>query len=307
MIWIFLYIIQIFNFSIMKKAIHFFDLDRTLWLIETRPWIIDKNNPSKPLIRLSKKESTYILSGIYKDQENMIEYNGRSFWISDDMFEKIKKKRKKIELDDLGISFIEKTNPEYYNKVKFFIENIRHLMGEEDIDVGILSARYSVDNDNEILKVLKEKLNELGLEINKFYYTGDFYNGINTNKDNIDKMKILLEHLVGFHIEGNHFVPIKQNFYTEVHFYDDENQNINVANDIQTFLEEYLKNTEDEVFDRISEIIRVKEPTLYTHLITNNQLQRFATTKIKLNQPIRFSIKLEESNVIKNFKEFKKL
>jgi len=72
----------------MEKAIHFFDLDRTLWSIETRLWLIDKNNPSKPLIRLSKEDSTYILSGIYKDQENMIEYNGKVFWISDNMFEK---------------------------------------------------------------------------------------------------------------------------------------------------------------------------------------------------------------------------
>lgn len=289
----------------MNKAIHFFDLDRTLWVIDTRAWIIEKRNPSKPLIRLSKEDSTYISAGIYKNEENMIEYNGKVFWISDDMFDKIKKKRKNIELEDLGVSFIEKTNPDYYDKVTFFIENIRHLMIEEDIDVGILSARYSVDNDNEVLKVLKEKLNELGLEINKFYYTGDYYQGGNTNKTNIDKMKVLLEHLVGFHIEGDHFIPIKQNFYPEVHFYDDENQNINVANDVQIFLEEYLKNSEDEVFDRISDRIGDNEPTLYTHLITNNQLNRFDSTEIKLNQPIRYSIKLEESRLLKSFDEFK--
>jgi len=289
----------------MNKAIHFFDLDRTLWSIDTRAWIIEKKNPSKPLIRLSKQEATYILSGIYKNEEHMIEYNGKMFWISEDMFEKIKKKRKNIELEDLGVSFIEKTNPDYYNKVTFFIENIRHLMGEEDIDVGILSARYSVDNDNEVLKVLKEKLAELGLEISKFYYTNDSFSMGNSNKANIDKMKILLEHMVGFHIEGNHFAPIKQNFYPEVHFYDDENQNINVANDIQSFLEEYLKNTEDEVFDRISKRIGDHDPTLYTHLITNNQLKRFDTTKVKLNQPIKFSIKLEESKSLKSFDDFK--
>jgi len=289
----------------MNKTIHFFDLDRTLWSIDTRVWLIEKKNPSKPLIRLSKAEATYILSGIYKNEEQMIEYNGKMFWISEEMFEKIKKKRKNIELEDLGISFIEKTNPDYYSKVTFFIENIRHLMGEENIEVGILSARYSVDNDNEVLKVLREKLFELGLEISKFYYTGDAFSMGNSNKTNIDKMKILLEHLVGFHIEGNKFVPIKQNFYPEVHFYDDENQNINVANDMQPFLEEYLKNTEDEVFERISKRIGDYDPTLYTHLITNNQLKRFDTTKVKLNQPIKFSIKLDESAGLKSFNDFK--
>ena len=289
----------------MNKTIHFFDLDRTLWLIDVKPWIIDKNDPSKPIIRLSKDESIYILSGIYKNDENMIEYNGKVFWISDDMLEKIQKKRK-LELEDLGVSFIESTNPDFYDKVKFFIENIRHVAQEENVDIGILSARYSVDNDNELLKVLVDKLAELGLEINKFYYTSDSFSHANTNKMNIDKMKILLEHMVGFHIEGNHFVPIKQNFYETIHFYDDEAQNINVANDIQTFLEEYLKNTEDEVFERISKRIGEDDPTLYTHLITNNQLNRFKTTEVKLAQPIKFSIKLEEKRIIRGFNDFNK-
>jgi len=289
----------------MNKAIHFFDLDRTLWSIDTTIWIIEKSNPSKPLIKLSKKDTTYILAGIYKNDEHTIEYNGKSFWISEDMFGKIQKKRKNIELEDLGVSFIEKTNPEYYNNVKFFIENIRHLSGVEDIDIGILSARYSVDNDNEVLKVLKDKLSELGLEIKKFYYTGDSFDLKNTTKAPIDKMKILLEHMAGFHIEDDKFIPIKQNFYQEVHFYDDENQNINVANDVQEFFEEYLKKTEDEVFNRISKRVGEQSPTLFTHLITNNQLNRFETTEITLSQPIKFSIKLDESNIMKRFNDFK--
>lgn len=289
----------------MNKAIHFFDLDRTLWSIDSTLWIIEKSNPGKPLLKLSKKDATYILAGIYKNDEQMIEYNGKSFWISEDMFEKIQKKRKNIKLEELGLSFIENTNPDYYTNVKFFIENIRHLSGKEDIEIGILSARHSVDNDNEVLKVLREKLDELGLEIKKFYYTGDSFSVQNTTKAPIDKMKVLLEHMVGFHIEGNHFVPVKQDFYPEIHFYDDENQNINVANDVQEFFEEYLKNTEDVVFNRISKTIGEKEPKLFTHLITNNQLDRFETTEVILNQPVKFSIKLDESKIMKRFNDFK--
>ena len=64
----------------MNKTIHFFDLDRTLWSIDTRPWVINKNDPSKPIIRLSKEEALYILSGIYKNEEQMIEYNGKTYY-----------------------------------------------------------------------------------------------------------------------------------------------------------------------------------------------------------------------------------
>ena len=37
-------------------------------------------------------------------------------------------------------------------------------------------------------------------------------------------MKVLLENLVGFHISNDHFVPIKQDNYDAIYFYDDENQ-----------------------------------------------------------------------------------
>ena len=36
------------------KTIHFFDLDGTLWNVDGNAWIINKNKPSKPIIKLSK-------------------------------------------------------------------------------------------------------------------------------------------------------------------------------------------------------------------------------------------------------------
>lgn len=289
----------------MSKTIHFFDLDRTLWSVDTKLWLIDKNNPSKPLIRLSSEESTYIIAGVYKNDENMITYDGKSYWISDDMLDFVQKKRKTLEIEHLGISSIERTNPDYFDKVKIYIENIRHIIGKEDCDFGIISARYSVDNDNELLLALKEQLKELGISITKFYYTGDFNKDRNTNKDNIDKMKVLLEHMVGFHIEDNHFAPIKQNFYENIHFYDDEYQNINIINGIQEFMEEYLKNSVDIVYNRIVQRIEVDKPKIHTHLITNNQLKRFKTETIELVKPVKYSIKVQETKSLKSFDDFK--
>ena len=55
---------------------------------------------------------------------------------------------------------------------------------------------------------------------------------------------------------------------------DEDNKEIifNVANNIQEFFEDYLRNTDDEVFNRISKRIGEQNPKLFTHLITNNQL-----------------------------------
>lgn len=287
----------------MNNTIHFFDLDDTLWSIDGKSWIIQKDKPNSPLIKLNKLQLTEILNGVYKKQDNSIEYNGKMYWISDNMLEIINRKNKNLELKDIGLSFIEYTNPDYYKKIHFFIENIRHLIGKENIDIGILSARHDVDNDNIVLKSLKNELENIGLEIHKFYYVSDFFENRNTNKVNCDKTKILLEHLTGYHIEDNYFLPIKQNFYQKVHFYDDELQNINMSNNIQSYLDEYLRHTDDEIFNKIKNRIIEKKPILYTHLITNNKLNRFKTTKILIRQPLDFSVKVEEKITYK-FEDF---
>lgn len=287
----------------MNKIIHFFDLDNTLWTIDNNAWIISKNNSSKPLIVLNKIELNDILNGVFKKQDNLIEYNGEQHWISDSMFDKIKKRNNKIELEDLGISFIEYTNSDFYDKINIFLENVRHLIGNKNVELGIISARYSVDNDKNILIALKNELNKVGLFINKFYYVSDFFKKRNDDIININKMKIILEHISGFHIKGDHFLPIKQDFYNEIHFYDDEIQNIDTVNNIQEYMEDYIKNSEDDIFYKIINKIDKFKPVIYTHLITNNSLNRFKTTKITIQKPIKYSIKVEEK-FSSNFNDF---
>ena len=104
----------------MNKNIHFFDLDNTLWKLDVKAWLILKNKPNVPLIKLNKYELVDIMNGTYKHQENLVEYNGEQYWISDNMFTFVKKKSKSIELNDIGISFIEFTNPMYYNDINNF-------------------------------------------------------------------------------------------------------------------------------------------------------------------------------------------
>ena len=280
----------------MNNIIHFFDLDGTLWRLKTKAWLIYKKNPNKPLLILSDGILIDILFGVYKKDEIKLEYNGKEFWISEKIFNKIKKKIPSIKEDQLGISFIENINPDYYKNLIFYKENIRHLINQTGIDIGILSGRYSEENDQKILTLLKQEFDNIGLEINKFYYVSDFFKSKIDNITNFKKTNVLLEHLVGFKIVDEHFVPIKQDLYKEVYFYDDEFQNIDVANNIQEIFEEYLRNTDDEVYDRI--MLRVKDikPILYTNLITNNNLNRFKTTKIELKQPKTFPIKMEKNN-----------
>jgi len=290
----------------MNDTIHFFDLDGTLWNVNNKAWIIDKKNPSKPILIIKGYELTDILSNIYKTDDIAIEYNGNKYFISEVMFDRIKKKIKNIKEDQLGISFIEMINPVYSDVLKFNKNNIRHLIDKDKFDLGIISARSNVDRDEKLLNALNKELNDIGLEINKFYYVSDYFKPTNSN-DTIayKKARILLEHLVGFHLKGDKFVPLKQDLYKVVHFYDDDFNNVNIAGTEQDLLEEYLRNTDDEVFNRIMDNINENKPELYTHLITNNSVNKFKTEKIELKIPVKYPIKIEESFKTK-FSEFLK-
>ena len=283
----------------MNNTIHFFDLDGTLWSVNTNAWIIEKKKPGVPIIKLKGSELYLILSGVYINDEICIRYNSETYWIGQKLLDRIKKIKPNLETEDLGLSFYEQINPKYYENMKFFKENIRHLIGIEGIDIGILSARFSDDKDKHLLNSLKDELQNVGLNIEKFFYIGDYYYPTVNQSISIRKANILLEHLVGFHIEKDKFVPIKQDLYRDVHFYDDEPSNIFVASDVQQFLNQYLENTEDEVFDRIIKNIKEKKPTLHNHLITNNSVNRFKTTEVKLIEPIKYPIKIQESRILK--------
>lgn len=286
----------------MNNIIHLFDLDGTLWSIKNNAWIIKKNNPSKPILKLKSGEVSSILSGVYINDEIDINYNGKKYWINEDLFEKIKKRKPNIKKEDLGISFYEFIDPKYYDSLKIYKENIRHLVGNDNVDIGILSARFSNEKDKMLLVSLKEELENIGIDIDKFYYVGDYFLP-NVNMDiNVRKANILLEHLVGFHIEKDKFVPIKQDLYKEVYFYDDEPHNIFVANDVQNMLNSYLQNTEDDVYNRIIFNIKNNKPILYNNLITNNKLNRFKTTEVKLIEPVKYPI-VRESKIV-NFNTF---
>ena len=78
----------------MSKEISFFDLDNTLWYIKNDIWIIDKNKPYEPILKISPIEFILIKSGIYAKDDILVEYNNESYFISQDMMERIMRKKK---------------------------------------------------------------------------------------------------------------------------------------------------------------------------------------------------------------------
>ena len=86
----------------MTTAIHFFDLDGTLWNVGSKVWIIHKEKPEFPLLTLDYAEFRKIQNGHYIKDGLKIDYNNKTFFISNEIFNKINKIRKS-EIEYLGI------------------------------------------------------------------------------------------------------------------------------------------------------------------------------------------------------------
>mgnify|MGYP000920300117 FL=1 len=99
---------------------HFIDLDIVL-KTEAKPWIIDKDNPNIPLMKLSIDDFNLFKSGILKSQGNRISFNGKNFWLSNEFINKLKVKckRNKSDISNLGISMQEFLNPDIGENLKF--------------------------------------------------------------------------------------------------------------------------------------------------------------------------------------------
>ena len=274
-----------------NKKIHFFDLDGVLWDTNSKVWIIDKENPSTPILKLNKLEINNILSGVYLKQDNEIEYNGESFYISNDLLNRINRK-KKISIERLGLSWIEFYDETYINntKVKHELKNILHLKNSDDI-ICILTERAYQDRHAKILNNLRISLLDIGLSIYKVYFVSKRFYYKHNNEISLNKAHILLEHMIGIKIEDGAFIPIKQDWYNEVYFYDDNKTNIDYANDMQVLFDRIMKKTDDELFLTIIDRIKKNNITLVTNLVTNNDANRFYTKKIILTEPIRYPLK----------------
>jgi len=292
----------------MSKEILFFDLDNTLWYIKSDIWVIDKNEPSKPIIKISPIEFVLIKSGIYNKDGTLVEYNGERFYISNDMVERIQRKIKKIRVSNLGISYSEYFDNDIWDKkdVQLLLNNIKHLIGK-NVEIGILTARSDRKKHANLLNKLRLKLKEYGLEVDKIYFVSEtIKSGGYLDKVLYNKNKVLLEHLIGLTIEDKKFVPIKKDAYNKVYFYDDIKSNIISANKLQEYFDSLIRYSDDECVEYINNRLDNNKLELVNNLVTNNELNPFETTIIELNSPIKFPIKVVDSKLTVKFENFRK-
>lgn len=281
-----------------NKTLHLFDLDYTLWKLDEKLAVIDKRDPKNIIFRIPSDEQSF-MKEYYKNYGFEVSYNGYTWYLNENLYNKIKSSKKGIELENIGISYREFTCDEILEKqifkTDYLLENLKHLKNDRNIEVGYISARLDKNGLKKNIDTLTEKVERiLHTKINKKYFVNNIDNNMDSDITSVRKAKIILEFLTGFKIKGNRFVDLKQSVYDNVNFYDDDTKNIEGVLNLQFMLEKYLLKSEISIKKQILE--RIKNNKIYytTNLVTQNSIEPFITKEQQLLLP----------NYIKLFEQF---
>ncbi len=158
---------------------HFFDLD-TLLVVENQPWIVSKNDPNNPIMKISQSDFNLTKSGIYKSHGNKIDFNGKIFWMSNDLMNRLKVKSKNIHVDisNLAISMQEFINNEIIHKLDFKLNmDIIQLIKNTNDDIYIICSKNSKNAYDHLIKKMESKLRENGISVKQYYFISEtFFN-----------------------------------------------------------------------------------------------------------------------------------
>lgn len=276
---------------------HFIELDIIL-KTESKPWIVDKQNPNIPIMKMDISEFNLFKSGVYKSQGNKISFNGKVFWLSNEFMNKLKVKSKKYKVDisNLGVSMQEFLNPEVIENIKFDIDIsvFRPIINTND-DIYIICSKNTKSNFEKQISKLEEKLEEIGLKIKKYYYISETFYNKDDDEISYLKSKLILQHLLGLKTDGDKLSNEEVESYNQITFYDDNVKSIQMCRDINNILENLLLKTEKEIKLLVKDKIKNDDNLLLIKEFTHNKANRFK----------EYNVQLEYSNIIKSFENFK--
>lgn len=281
----------------MIENAHFFDID-TLIKVDSQVWIVSKMKPSIPIIKITQSEFNLIKKGIYRKHNSPLTMSGETYWLPQNLLEEIKIKAKnfKSDITDLVFSMQEFMNPSVIENLDYEIltNHFSHLKNKTD-DIYVICSKNNKKNYEIIIKKLEGELEKMGLSIKKYYYLSETFYNRDTDYISHIKVKVLLQHLIGYKTDNNKFVNEELTKYDRIYFYDDEPNVISIAikaNDVFQFL---LKETEDSLKSTIKELVTNEELVLVVNKVTNN----------KINPIDSKEVVIEWYNVIKTFESFK--
>ena len=265
---------------------HFFDLNTAI-VVESEVWIVSKKNPNYPLVKISQSEFNLIRKSIFKNKGESINIDGIEYWIESELFEKIKMscKSNKVEITNLAFSMQEFMKPDLIKSLDYKIwkEHFMRLKNSDD-DIYFICSKNTKSNYEFLIEKLEHFLQEeLGLKIKNYYFISETFFNRDEDKSSHKKVRLLLQHLVGYKTDGDKFTTEEIPHYEKIYFYDDEIKTLKLSKSINDILRFTLSNTEPDIKNKIENSVKEKTILLEVRGVTYNKVNMFNTTEIEIS------------------------
>jgi hypothetical protein len=255
-------------------------------------------NPNLPLYKISPSEFKLIKSGIYKKKGNKIEFNGTEYYLSDDLWNRLKiiSSKNNIDFSSFVISLQEYLNKDLIESVKYELnlDQILKLKNEMG-DIYIICSKQTKSLYDKIINEIEEVLKSNGIKIKAFYYLNENFLNQNSDEVNFKKIRLLLQHSIGYKSDKDKFTDLEIVKYDTINYYDKVIPIKSVATTINQVFKSMLNNTERGLSDVIKDDLRSESPTIHINKIENNDFNPLTTVKVELSS----------KNLITKFESFK--
>lgn len=276
---------------------HFIDID-TILNSDQKAWVVSKENPRIPLLKMEIHEFNLYKSGIFKSQGNKLNFNGNIFYLPEDFMDKVKSvcRKNKLDISNLSISMVEFMDSDKIEEANFEInlDPFQSIINTDD-KIYLIASKNKKNGYEKILKKLDEKIQNIGLQISDVYYLSETFYNRQDDEISYLKVKILLQHLIGYKTSNNAFTNEEISEFNTIYYYDNDYKPINLAHKANEVLEKFLINSDEITSKIIKSKVKDTEKRLSVREVTPNKNQKV----------IEKDIILQVSNIIKSFENFK--
>lgn len=276
---------------------HFFDIE-TVIRSDAKIWIVDKSKPSNCIVKVSQSDFGLIRSGVFRTHGNLVRFAGVDYYLPDEIMNRVKIacKNTKSNSSNLAFSMREFVDPEHIGSINHVVDVdvLRHLKNTQD-DVYFICSRKAKKSYETLIAKVEDKLESLGIRP-KYYFVSETFYDRDEDATSFDKVRLILQHMVGKRSDGRKFVEENVEQYDEVSFYDEDSRTVQMAYDISGMLQMMLSNSDETVADVIKELVKSKSPSLNSVLVTPNLRNRFSTK----------SVKLQYSNLLRTYESYRR-
>lgn len=266
------------------------DLDGTLWKVDARPWIVWKDAPGDPILRLDATERVQVESNSLST-DFVLEHCGRSFSLTEDLVKKLQvKSGRKPVAEKMGVSYAEWFMPEFLNKQAeelILHEHVIKDLSKRPGDLVILTARCNKNKHFPLICELENELTRKGLKVKEYHFVGNS-NAYSDKESNAAKKAItILQYLIGLQVDrvNKKFIDQEADSYLIVDFFDDEPINLANAENIQSYLNFYFFNSDQSVRQKVLDRIAATKLVLHVNRATGNSLKPYDSLKVELKYP----------------------